>query len=75
MHTNISEQANRNTTVKFDKYIHIAVLTFLTTGKGTKEPCFQDGLRLEVFGYLLCHHLCTHCPNIYIYGANIRNIF
>ena len=72
MHTNISEQANRNTTVKFNKYIHIAVLTFLTTGKGSKDPCFQDGLRLEIFSYLLCHCLCTHCLTIDIYVANIQ---
>jgi hypothetical protein len=25
-----------------------------------EEPCLQDGLRLEVFGYCLLHHLCTH---------------
>ena len=31
MHTDISEQANRYATVKFDKYVHIAVLTLLTT--------------------------------------------
>ena len=60
MHTNISEQANWHTTVKFNKDIHIAVLMFFTTGKGTKEPCFQDRLCLEIFGYLLCHCLCTH---------------
>ena len=24
-----------------------------------EEPSLQDGLRLEVFGYLLCQHLCT----------------
>ncbi len=60
MNANISKQTNWYAAIELDKQIHIAVFTLLATGKGAKEPCLQDGLRLEVLGYLLCHLLCRH---------------
>lgn len=43
--------------VKHNKYVHIAIRPLLTTGVRTKQPSLQDGLRLEVLSYHLCHGL------------------
>ena len=75
MYANISKQANRETSIKLDKYIHIAIRTLLTTRIGAKEPCFQNGLRLEVFGYLLCHRLCIHCLTAVEYRCKYTQLF
>ena len=40
------------------QYINIAVLPLLAAGKGAKEPCLHDGLRLEVLGYLPADGRC-----------------
>ena len=50
------------------------VLRLLTTGKGAKHPCSQDGLDLEILGYLLCHHLRTHRRSYNFLQAKIKRI-
>ena len=61
MHTCIGKQPYvGSASVKSDKYVHVRIISLLSTGKGTEEPSLQDGLGLEVFGYLLCHCLSTH---------------
>jgi hypothetical protein len=42
------------------KYVHVAVGALFAARIGTEEPSLQDGLRLEVLGYLLRHYLCGH---------------
>ena len=57
--------------VRQNEYVDIGVSSLLAAGKGAKEPSFQDGLRLEVFGYLLCHCLCTHNNKLMVFAAKI----
>ncbi len=60
MHAYIGKQTDREPAVELHKYIHIAVIALLATCKGAKEPCFQDGLRLEILGNLLCQSFSVH---------------
>ena len=46
--------------VKHDKDVHITIRRFLTSGKAAEQPCFQDGLRLEILSYKMCHYLLIH---------------
>ena len=40
-----------------------------------KQPCLQDGLRLEVFSYRLLHRLHTHLAVIIRLSLQIYTIF
>ena len=46
--------------VKYNKYVNIRVFSLLIACIRSKYPCFQDGLCLEIMGYLLYHRLLTH---------------
>ena len=53
-------QAYRLTVIQRYKYVHVAVGALFAARIGAEEPSLQDGLRLEVLGYLLRHYLCGH---------------
>ena len=49
---------------------------FLFTARiGSKEPCLQDRLRLEVLGYLFCHYLCAHKQKCLFPRTKLQMIF
>ena len=54
--------------------VHIAVGSFLASGVGAEQPCFQDGLRLEIFGDGLCHGLCGHSLFYYFADKDTKKI-
>ena len=61
--------------VKQDEDVHVAQRCLLTTGEGAENPCFHDGLRLEVVGYSLLHHFGTHKHIDCILGHKGSDIF
>ena len=71
-HMRNHQQRNSGSLIIFHQYVHIAFSRFLTASKRPKQPCFSDGLRLEIIGYLLCHYLCTHFLLFYIDAAKVQ---
>ena len=59
-HSSVLHQTYTGILVKYHKNVHIRVFVLLATCIRTKEPCFQNGLRLEIFSYQLCHCLSAH---------------
>lgn len=56
-HSCVLHQTDTCILIEFYQQVHIAFRPLLTTGERTKQPYLQDGLRLEVLGYHLCHVL------------------
>ena len=67
MHAEIGKQTYWGGSVELHKYVYVGTLRLLTTGIGAENPSFQNGLRLEIVGYLLCHSLCTHTLPLTLY--------
>ena len=50
-------------------------MDLITACIGAKKPGFQNGLGLEVLGYLLCHRLCAHTSIVCLSKAKIGTFF
>jgi hypothetical protein len=46
--------------VKLHEDVNIAQWRLIASGIRSEQPCTLNGLGLEVVGYRLLHHLCTH---------------
>ena len=53
-------QADRLRVVEDNEDVYIGTFVLLTPGIRTKQPCLQDGLRLEIVGYQSCDVLSCH---------------
>ena len=73
MHAHIGKQTYGKASVELYQYVHIRVFALLTTCIGAKKPSLQDGLRLEIFGYQLCHCLLAHNLFVYILRCKYRH--
>ncbi len=58
-HCSMLQQAN-SFIIILDKNIYIAIWPLLSTGERAKQPCFQDGLSLEVINNGMDNGLCSH---------------
>ncbi len=54
--------------------VNVTLWSLLSTGKGTKKPSFQDGLRLKILCNLLCHYRCTHIFHLLQNSGNLHPI-
>ena len=59
----------------FHQYVHIALRVLLSTGEGAKQPCFHNGLGLEIFGYHPCHCRCVHRYSFIVLFTKIQHLF
>ena len=75
MHTRKGKQTDGEAAVELYQQVHVAVLALLTAGEGSENPCFQDGLRLEIVGYLLGDHLGTHNSCFSVFVRKYTNYF
>ena len=57
-------QTDRLSMVKYNQYIDIALESLFPSCEGAEEPCLQDGLRLEILGYLLCYCFSAHSKRV-----------
>ena len=62
-------------TVRNEKNVDVTPRCLLASGEGAEEPCLQDWLSLEIVGYRLLHHLCTHKRVVLVSGDKDTTFF